>query len=65
MSNPILSEKQYQQFIIDYLHENNGYIVHTDADYNRAYSFDNSLLISFLYATQKKTMQELEKIYKD
>lgn len=60
----VQTEKDYQNFIVDYLREQNGYIVHTDQEYNNAYAFDNSLLLSFLYTTQKEKMQKLEKIYK-
>ena len=60
----VQTEKQYQKFIVDYLRDVNGYIEHTDDDFNCVYAFDNGLLISFLYATQKETMQKLEKIFK-
>lgn len=60
----VQTEKQYQQFIAKYLCEENGFIEHTDHDFNCAYAFDNSLLLQFLYATQKDKMQKLEKLYK-
>jgi hypothetical protein len=53
----VQTEKQYQQFIAKYLCEENGFIEHTDHDFNCAYAFDNSLLLQFLYATQKDKMQ--------
>lgn len=60
----VQTEKDYQNFIVDYLRDENGYIEHTDNDFNYAYAFDNGLLLSFLYATQKEKMQKLEKIFK-
>ncbi len=60
----VQTEKQYQKFIVDYLRDNNGFIEHTDKDYNCVYAFDNGLLLSFLYATQKEKMQKLEKMFK-
>ena len=60
----VQAEKDYQKFIVDYLHDENGYVVHTDDDFNCAYAFDTGLLLSFLYATQKEKMQKLEKMYK-
>lgn len=60
----VQTEKQYQQFIAKYLCEENGFIEHTDHDFNCAYAFDNSPLLQFLYATQKDKMQKLEKLYK-
>ena len=61
----VQTEKDYQNFIVDYLQTENGYVVHTDEDFNCAYAFDKGLLLNFLYDTQKPTMQKLEKIYKN
>ena len=33
--NEILTEKQYQHFIMDYLKNNNGYVVRKDKEYDR------------------------------
>ena len=60
----VQTEKQYQQFITKYLCEENDFIEHTGLDFNCTYAFDNSLLLQFLYATQKEKMQKLEKVYK-
>ena len=59
----VQTEKDFQNFIVDYLRDNNGFIVHSDGDFNPCYAFDSQLLLSFLYATQEKTMRALEKIY--
>ena len=63
--NDILTEKEFQCFIIDYLKTNNGYVVRNSKDYNRQFALDEDMLFQFLYATQKVTMEKLEKIYKD
>ena len=62
--NQILSEKEYQSYIIDKLKINNGYIVRDARHYNRLYAVDSDLLIQFLDDTQPKKMEKLRKIYK-
>ena len=62
--NKILSEKDYQKFILEKL-KDNGYTIRTDGDYNRLYAMDPDILIGFLDATQPKKMEQLRKIYKD
>ena len=62
--NEILSEKQYQKFILDYLKTNNGYLVRKDKDFDRLYAMDKELLFKFLNDTQPDEMDTLRKIYK-
>ncbi len=62
--NEILSEKQYQHFIMDYLKQNNGYIIRTDKDFDRLFAIDKELLFKFLNDTQPDEMAILSKIYK-
>lgn len=62
--NNILSEKEYQHFIMDYLKNNNGYIIRKDKDFNRLYAMDKEMLFKFLNDTQPDEMAALEKIYK-
>lgn len=62
--NDILTEKQYQHFIMDYLKNNNGYIVRKDKDFDRLYAMDRELLFKFLNDTQPDEMKTLAKIYK-
>ena len=62
--NNILSEKEYQHFIIDYLKSNNGYINRKDKDFDRLYAMDKEMLFKFLNDTQPDEMAALEKIYK-
>ncbi len=63
--NKILSEKDYQHFIMDYLKDNNKYIVRQNTDYDRYYAIDRELLFKFLEDTQPEAMATLRKIYKD
>ena len=62
--NKIMTEKQYQRYIIDYLVDNNGYVERKDANFDRAYALDRELLFKFLNDTQPKEMAQLTKIYK-
>ena len=61
--NTILSEKEYQTFLLEKL-KNNGYIIRDAHNYNRLYACDRDLLIQFLDDTQPKQMETLRKIYK-
>lgn len=62
--NNILSEKQYQKFILNYLKDNNGYIIRTDDDFDRLFAMDKELLFKFLNETQPEEMATLSKMYK-
>lgn len=62
--NDILSEKQYQHEIMDYLQSKNGYRVRNATEFDRSFAMDRGMLFDFLNATQSDTMAELEKIYK-
>ena len=62
--NDILTEKEYQRFILDRLHDNE-YIERDAACYDRRYAVDSELLFKFLADTQPEQMAALEKQYKD
>lgn len=62
--NEILTEKQYQHFIMDYLKKENGYLVRKDKDFDRLYAMDREMLFKFLNDTQPDEMEKLSKIYK-
>lgn len=62
--NNILSEKQYQRYIIDELVNNNDYIERKATAYDRYLAIDRELLFKFLWDTQADTMEALRKIYK-
>lgn len=63
--NSILSEKEYQRFIIERLVEDNGYMERQATSYDRLFALDRELLFQFLYDTQPDEMAALRKIYKD
>lgn len=62
--NEILSEKQYQKEIIDYLHSIHSYRIRKDSDFDRLFAMDRGMLFEFLEATQSEIMAELRKIFK-
>lgn len=63
--NNILSEKEYQRYIIDKLVNNNDYIERKAASFDRYFAIDREMLFKFLWDTQAETMELLRKIYKD
>lgn len=63
--NNILSEKDYQHYIMDYLVKENGYMVRKADTYDRYFAIDREMLFQFLNDTQPETMEALAKIYKD
>lgn len=62
--NSILSEKEYQSFIIDRLKEN-GYEVSAAKDFDRQFAVNRKDLFKFLNTTQPDKMEKLYKIYKN
>lgn len=63
--NNILSEKEYQNFIVDYLENENGYVVRDAKHYDRLLAMDSEILFDFLKTTQKDVLEKLEKKFKD
>lgn len=64
--NKILTEKQYQRYIIDKLtDEKVGYIERTNDNFDRYFAIDKELLLKFLEDTQPEEIEALKKIYKD
>ena len=61
----MMSEKEYQHFIMDYLEKNNGYVVRDSKYYDMYHATDTELLFKFLWSTQPDEMTMLSKIYKD
>lgn len=64
MINNVLSEKEYQKFILERLSEQ-GYTTKPATNYDRLFAIDRETLFEFLYATQPDEMAALEKVYKD
>lgn len=63
--NKILSEKEFQRYIIDELVNDNGYVERKAVWFDRAFAMDREMLFRFLWDTQTETMTALSKIYKD
>ena len=57
--NNILSEKEYQKFIMERLEQDNGYVIRKATSYDRLFSIDRELLFKFLNDTQGATMAAL------
>ncbi len=62
--NNILSEKDYQKYILERLQEN-GYIVRPTTTFDKSFAIDRELLFKFLNNTQPSTMDALKEIFKD
>lgn len=62
--NDILTEKQYQHEIMDYLQSQNGYRIRKATDFDRLFALDRGMLFEFLNQSQLDVMAELYKIFK-
>lgn len=62
--NDILTEKQYQHEIMDYLQSQNGYRIRKATDFDRLFALDRGMLFEFLNQSQPDVMAELYKIFK-
>lgn len=62
--NNILSEKEYQHYIMERLSQDNGYVIRSQTDYVQRFAMDREMLFQFLWDTQAETMDALRKIYK-
>lgn len=60
----VLSEKEYQHFIMRYLEKHNGYLIRDAKNYDRLHAIDRELLFQFLNDTQPDAMERLRRIYK-
>ena len=63
--NNILSEKEYQRFIIDKLVSENGYIERKNVKFDRKFAIDREMLFKFLDDTQPEAMAQIRKVYKN
>lgn len=63
--NDILTEKQYQHEIMDYLQSMNDYHIRKATDFDRLFALDRGMLFEFLNQSQPDVMAELYKIFKD
>ena len=61
-----LKEKEdYQAYIIEMLTKQNNYKIRKATFFDAGYGMDKEQLFEFLYATQKKTMNKIEKLNKE
>lgn len=60
----IVSEKEYQKFLLERLERDNGYVVRKASNFDRYFAIDREMLFKFLNDTQAETMDYLRKIYK-
>ena len=63
--NNILSELEYENYIIERLVQDNGYIERNHKCFDEKFAFDRELLMQFFMQTQPDEMATLTKIYKD
>ena len=63
--NNILTEKDYQRYIISKLVNNNGYEERPANEYDRLFAVNCVALMGFLENTQPKKIEELRKIHKN
>ena len=61
----ILSEKDYQKYLLERLSQDNGYIIRDSKKFDRYFAVDREMLFQFLNTTQPDTMEYLRKIYKN
>ena len=57
--NDILSEKEYQHFIMDRLSQDNSYIVRKSTSYNRFFAVDRELLVKY----EKNIFSVMEEVW--
>ena len=63
--NNILSEKEYQRFIINKLTDKDtGYVERKASSFDRFFAMDKEMLFKFLNDTQSEEMEALRKVYK-
>ena len=60
----IVSEKEYQKFLLERLEKDNGYIIRKASHFDRYFAVDREMLFKFLNDTQPEAMEYLRKIYK-
>ncbi|WP_206214936.1 MULTISPECIES: DEAD/DEAH box helicase family protein [unclassified Desulfovibrio] len=63
--NSILSEKDYQKYLLERLEQDSGFVVRKASHYDPRFAMDRELLFRFLSETQPDAMAALRKIYKD
>ena len=57
--NNVLSEKDYQKFLLERLSQDNGYVIRKATNFDRLFAVDREMLFQFLNDTQPDTMSYL------
>lgn len=63
--NNILSEKEYQRYIIERLVGEHGYVERKNFCFDAKFAMDREMLFKFLDGTQPETMALLRKVFRD
>ena len=63
--NNILSEKEYQRYIIERLVGEHGYVERKNFCFDAKFAMDREMLFKFLDGTQPETMASLRKVFRD
>ena len=63
--NNILSELEFEDYIVERLVQDDGYIERDHTHYDAKFAIDRELLLKFLSDTQPEAMASLRKIYQD
>lgn len=63
--NNILSELEFEDYIVERLVQDDGYIERSHIHYDEKFAIDRELLLKFLSDTQPEAMASLRKIYQD
>ena len=61
----ILSERDYQTFILEQLRDANGFTIRNEKHFDRSVAMDKEMLFAFLEDTQPDEMAALRKIYQE
>lgn len=64
-ANQLREKEDFQQLIIERLHEDNDFVVRTADKFHPGLAMDTEILFAFLEDTQADTMEKLRKIYKE
>ena len=61
----ILSEREYQTFLLEQLRNENGFLIRDAKEFDRTVAMDREMLFAFLEDTQPDELAALRKIYKE
>lgn len=64
-ASQLREREDYQQLILEYLSEINGYRIRKNTDFQPKLAMDTAVLMEFLWNTQAEQLEKLERLYKD